>query len=199
MDVEVRHRISEQLVVHVARREHMLDHLRDGVNVAPVRCDFRGAQAREVRNVTISKDDDRMATSDGVSLEVCVTHASCVKRLTELVPTKPAPRPLFPGVPILRPCSCHCLCLPRGDPRQCCTAEANFKLMTHYRTLGRWHRRGSISAPLARHGPRARRSHEFTPYSLVPGAGIEPARPEGHGILSPERLPVPPPRRAFGF
>ena len=31
-------------------------------------------------------------------------------------------------------------------------------------------------------------------YSLVPGAGIEPARPEGHGILSPERLPVPPPR-----
>ena len=29
---------------------------------------------------------------------------------------------------------------------------------------------------------------------LVPGAGIEPARPEGHRILSPERLPVPPPR-----
>lgn len=29
----------------------------------------------------------------------------------------------------------------------------------------------------------------------MPGAGIEPARPEGHGILSPERLPVPPPRR----
>ena len=28
----------------------------------------------------------------------------------------------------------------------------------------------------------------------VPGAGIEPARPYGHGILSPERLPVPPPR-----
>jgi hypothetical protein len=35
VDVEVRHQISEQLVVHVARREHMLDHLRDGVNVAP--------------------------------------------------------------------------------------------------------------------------------------------------------------------
>src|SRR4030095_12579742 len=100
----------------------MLDHLRDGVNVAPVRCDFRGAQAREVRNVTISKDDDRMATSDGVSLSVSGTHASCVKVLTELVPTKPAPRPLFPGVPVLRPCSCHCLCLPRGDPPQCRTA-----------------------------------------------------------------------------
>jgi hypothetical protein len=38
------------------------------VNVVPVRCDFGRAQAREVRNVTISKDDDRMATSDGVSL-----------------------------------------------------------------------------------------------------------------------------------
>ena len=68
VDVEVRHQISEQSVVHVARREHMLDHLRDAVNVVPVRRDFGGAQAREVRNVTISKDDDRMATSDGVSL-----------------------------------------------------------------------------------------------------------------------------------
>ncbi len=29
---------------------------------------------------------------------------------------------------------------------------------------------------------------------MVPGVGIEPTRPEGHGILSPERLPVPPPR-----
>ena len=28
----------------------------------------------------------------------------------------------------------------------------------------------------------------------MPGPGIEPGRPEGHGILSPERLPVPPPR-----
>jgi hypothetical protein len=31
----------------------------------------------------------------------------------------------------------------------------------------------------------------------LPGAGIEPARPYGHGILSPERLPVPPPRLAL--
>jgi hypothetical protein len=30
----------------------------------------------------------------------------------------------------------------------------------------------------------------------VPGVGIEPTRPYGHGILSPERLPVPPPRPA---
>jgi hypothetical protein len=66
--VEVRHQISEQLVVHVARREHMLDHLRDGMNVVPVRCDFRSAQARKVRNMTITEDDDRMATSDGVPL-----------------------------------------------------------------------------------------------------------------------------------
>ena len=27
---------------------------------------------------------------------------------------------------------------------------------------------------------------------LVPEAGVEPARPKGHGILSPARLPVPP-------
>jgi hypothetical protein len=66
--MEVRHGISEQLVVHMTRLEHLLDHLRDAVNVVPVRCDFRGAQTREVRNVTISKNDDRMATSDGVPL-----------------------------------------------------------------------------------------------------------------------------------
>ena len=53
---------------------------------------------------------------------MCVTHASCVKRLTELVLTKPAHRPLFPGVPVLRPCPCHCFCLPRGDPPHCRTA-----------------------------------------------------------------------------
>jgi hypothetical protein len=28
---------------------------------------------------------------------------------------------------------------------------------------------------------------------LVPGAGIEPARPYERGILSPLRLPIPPP------
>lgn len=28
---------------------------------------------------------------------------------------------------------------------------------------------------------------------LVPGVGLEPTRPEGHRILSPTRLPVPPP------
>ena len=27
---------------------------------------------------------------------------------------------------------------------------------------------------------------------MVPGAGIEPARPNGRGILSPLRLPIPP-------
>jgi hypothetical protein len=115
-------------VVHVARREHVLDHLRHAVNVVPVRCDFGGAQAREVCNVTISKDDNRIATSDGAPLEVSVSHVSDVKRLTELAPTKPAPRPLFPGVPVLWPGSCHYLCLPGGGPPQSRTDEANFKL-----------------------------------------------------------------------
>src|SRR4030042_6367833 len=32
---------------------------------------------------------------------------------------------------------------------------------------------------------------------LVPGGGVEPSRPCGHRILSPARLPVPPPRRRF--
>jgi hypothetical protein len=82
MDVEVRHQVSEQLIVHVARRENVFDHLRDAVNVVPVRCDFVGPQAGEIRNVTISKNDDRMATSNGVALQVGVTNDSRVKRLT---------------------------------------------------------------------------------------------------------------------
>ena len=32
---------------------------------------------------------------------------------------------------------------------------------------------------------------------MVPVAGVEPARPCGHGILSPGRLPIPPHRRSF--
>ena len=32
-------------------------------------------------------------------------------------------------------------------------------------------------------------------FSVVPGAGIEPARPYGHKILSLERLPIPPSRQ----
>jgi hypothetical protein len=74
--MEVRHQIPEQLVVHVARREHTLNHLRDAVDVVPVGSDLRRAQTREVRNVTIAKDDDRVAMSDGVPLQVRITHAS---------------------------------------------------------------------------------------------------------------------------
>jgi hypothetical protein len=33
----------------------------------------------------------------------------------------------------------------------------------------------------------------------MPGVGIEPTRPFGPRILSPVRLPVPPPRRIFRF
>ena len=32
---------------------------------------------------------------------------------------------------------------------------------------------------------------------VVPGAGLEPARPQGRGILSPLRLPVSPPGPFF--
>ena len=34
----------------------------------------------------------------------------------------------------------------------------------------------------------------FRVVEQVPRAGIEPARPKGRGILSPLRLPIPPPR-----
>jgi hypothetical protein len=34
---------------------------------------------------------------------------------------------------------------------------------------------------------------KFSISVFVPGAGIEPARPNGHWILSPTRLPIPPP------
>ena len=38
-----------------------------------------------------------------------------------------------------------------------------------------------------------------TPYGvqLIPAAGVEPARPCGHWILSPARLPIPPRRQSF--
>ena len=33
---------------------------------------------------------------------------------------------------------------------------------------------------------------------MVPEAGIEPARPQGHRILNPARLPVPPLWQIYG-
>jgi hypothetical protein len=65
----------------VAWRKDPLDHSRDGVNVAPIRGDFRGGQACKIRDVTASKDDDRVAASDGVPLQVCVARASHIKGL----------------------------------------------------------------------------------------------------------------------
>jgi hypothetical protein len=110
VDVQVRHRIAEQLVVHMARREDLLYHLGDGVNVEPVRRDFRGGQTCEIGDVVTSKDDDRMTASDGVPLKVCVADAAGVKGLPKLVSAEPATHPSFPGVPVLGPCSCYRLC-----------------------------------------------------------------------------------------
>jgi hypothetical protein len=107
VDVQVRHRIAEQLVVHVARSEDVLDHPRDSVNVDPVRRDFCGGQACEVGDVTASKDDDRMTASDGVALKVCVADTPGVERLPKFVSAEPAAHPSFPGVPVLGPGSCH--------------------------------------------------------------------------------------------
>ena len=33
----------------------------------------------------------------------------------------------------------------------------------------------------------------------IPAAGVEPARPRGHWILSPARLPIPPRRHVLKF
>ena len=40
-----------------------------------------------------------------------------------------------------------------------------------------------------------------TPYGvqLIPAAGVEPARPCGHWILSPARLPIPPRRHNLNW
>src|SRR3954447_4488048 len=98
----------------MARCEHPLDHLGDRVNLAPVRSDLRARQAREVRNVTAAKDDNRVATSDAMSLEVSVASGPHIKGLTELVPAKPATDAHFSAVPVLWPCSCHRTNVPKA-------------------------------------------------------------------------------------
>src|SRR5262245_24699777 len=103
----MRHYVTEQLVVHMARGEHLLDHSGDGLNVAPVRRAFGGRQGCKVSDVTGSNNDDRVATSDGVPLEMPVTGFSDIERRTELLPAKPAVHASFPSVPILRPRSGH--------------------------------------------------------------------------------------------
>ena len=36
-------------------------------------------------------------------------------------------------------------------------------------------------------------------FITIPAAGVEPARPCGHWILSPARLPIPPRRHKFNW
>ena len=36
--------------------------------------------------------------------------------------------------------------------------------------------------------------YNISSFNVVPAAGVEPARPHGHWILSPARLPIPPRR-----
>ena len=38
-------------------------------------------------------------------------------------------------------------------------------------------------------------NHQLSVFIMVPGTGVEPVQPEGRGILSPLRLPIPPPGR----
>jgi hypothetical protein len=129
VDVQVRNRIAEQIVVHVARREGLLDHPRDGVNVEPVRRDFCGGQACEGGDVAASEDDDRMTASDGVSLKVCVTGAPGVERLPELVSAEPAAPPLASGRPSPRAMFVSsALSLRSGDPPQCLSGERQILL-----------------------------------------------------------------------
>ncbi len=47
-------------------------------------------------------------------------------------------------------------------------------------------------------GPDVATTTDLFPASM-PEVGVEPTRPEGHGILSPARLPVPPLRPAAGW
>jgi hypothetical protein len=55
-------------------------------------------------------------------------------------------------------------------------------------------RKPAVSPERLSLGARLRTITHKSMILLVPGAGIEPARPCGLGILSPMRLPVPPPR-----
>jgi hypothetical protein len=59
-------------------------------------------------------------------------------------------------------------------------------------TKGILHSRFNLYQTLKKDGRAIRSSLER---SMVPGAGLEPARIYIRGILSPLRLPIPPPRR----
>ena len=105
----MRHRVSEQLVVHVARRKDLLDHPGGGVNVLPVRRGFVAAQAGKVGDVAVPKDNDRVAARDDVPFKMRVADASHKKRFAEVRPVaaEPAARTLFARLPVIGPGSCH--------------------------------------------------------------------------------------------
>jgi hypothetical protein len=115
----------------MARCEHALDHPRDRMNVVPIGRDFLGRQTRKVRNVPVSKDDDRMTRGDRMALQVSVACGSDIKRLAELVPTKPATHASFPGIPVVRPRSCHQLAFAEREIAQRITHSLHLEPQHH--------------------------------------------------------------------
>ena len=49
------------------------------------------------------------------------------------------------------------------------------------------------------HNKEKKTRSENLVFNTIPAAGVEPARPCGHWILSPARLPIPPRRHKFNW
>ena len=69
VDMEMRHDVAEQHVVHVARTEHLLDHVADVLNVLPIISELTCCELGEASNMPTTKNHYCMAFRDAFPFE----------------------------------------------------------------------------------------------------------------------------------
>ena len=107
MNVEVRHDIPEQQIVHMTGLENAFDGPSDILNVRPVIGELVRRKISEGRDMAAPKHHGHMALSDGVPFEKSLADSAAMKGPAGQIGTKGTSDTTLARFPILRPGSFH--------------------------------------------------------------------------------------------
>jgi hypothetical protein len=107
MNVKVRHDVSEQQIVDMARLENAFDGSSDILNVRPVIGELVWRKIGEGRDMSAPKHHCHMAVRYGIPFEKSLADSAAVEGLAGQIGTKGASDTALARFPILRPGSFH--------------------------------------------------------------------------------------------
>jgi hypothetical protein len=107
MNMEVRHDVAKQQVVHVTRPEDTLDHHPNVLDVLGVVGKLAGGKIGEVGDVSATKDDGHVAVRDGVPFKDRLADAAAVERSGGQIAAEVTRFAALACFPVIRPGSSH--------------------------------------------------------------------------------------------